>query len=303
MTEQRTESHAEARPEAPREKRAEAARETRTEVLRAKEFGDLLRSRRERLQPSDVGLPAGTRRRTRGLRREEVAQLAAISATYYAYLEQGRETRPSRQVIDALAEALRLDPAERAHAHELIHGAPATPPPVIGESLSNEVVALVNRLDPCPTYVTGRRWDVLASNRAARALWTDWTALPPEERNMVWWMFTAPSAREVLVEWEREAAALLGRFRASAARFPGDPGFGELLDRLRAVSPEVRAWWPQHEITPLRSGVKLLRHPELGEIALHHVVLQLADDPEQRVVTFAPSASDQARIAELLDGR
>ena len=273
--------------------------ESRPEVLRARELGDLLRSRRERLQPADVGLPAGgTRRRTRGLRREEVAQLAAISTTYYSYLEQGRELRPSRQVLDALATALRMDPAERALTHQLVHGI-LTPAPA-EEALSPEVVDLVDRLDPCPTYVTGLHWDVLAANRAARALWTDWTARPPEARNMVWWMFTDPGAREVMVEWEKEAHALLGRLRASAARHPGDPGFRELLDRLLEASPEVRAWWPRHEVTPLSSGVKRLRHPELGELVFHHVVLQLADNPEQRLVAFNPTPSDYPRLAALI---
>ncbi len=265
---------------------------------RAQELADLLRSRRERLQPADVGLPSGARRRTRGLRREEVAQLAAISSTYYTFLEQGRDVRPSRQVLDALAAALRLSPVERAHLHELVHGAPPVAP-AAAESLSPEVVALVDRLDPCPTYVTGRRWDVLAANRAARALWTDWPARPPLERNMLWWMFTDPAAREVMVDWPQAAADLLGRFRAATARIPTDPGFGELLDRLLAASAEVRDWWPRHQVVPLGSGVKRLRHPLLGVVELHHTVLQLADDPEQKLVTFAPTAEDQRRISEL----
>jgi transcriptional regulator with XRE-family HTH domain len=266
----------------------------------ARELGDLLRSRRERLQPSDVGLPPGVRRRTRGLRREEVAQLAAISSTYYTVLEQGRDGRPSRQVLDALATALRLDSTERAHIHELIHGAPPAQTRAVFESLPPALLALLDRLDPCPAYVTGRRWDVLASNRAARALWTDWLIRPPEDRNLLWWMFTDPEAREVMVDWSAEASALLGRFRAATARHPGDAGFTELLERLHVASPEVRDWWPQHTVTPMSSGTKRLRHPVLGELELHHVVLQLADDPEQKLVTFEATDQDQHRIATLL---
>ncbi|MEV8630744.1 helix-turn-helix transcriptional regulator [Streptosporangium sp. NPDC051023] len=267
---------------------------------RARELGELLRSRRERLQPADVGLPAGARRRTRGLRREEVAQLAAISSTYYTYLEQGREVRPSRQVLDALSAALRLDAAERSHIHELIHGAPPAETRAVAETLSPALVSLVDRLDPCPAYVTGRCWDVLASNRAARALWTDWPARPPEARNLLWWMFTDRGARQVMVDWSAEASALLGRFRTAAARHPGDPGFSALFERLHAASPEVREWWPQHRVVPLSSGAKRLRHPALGEIELEHVVLQLADDPEQKLVTFTASDQVQARISQLL---
>jgi len=268
--------------------------------MRRRELGDLLRSRRERLAPADVGLPVGTRRRTPGLRREEVAMLAAISPTYYAFLEQGRDVRPSRQVLDALARTLRLSAAERTHLHELVHGARA-PDQLDGpETLAPAVSALVERLDPCPTYVTGRRFDVLAANRAARALWTDWAAVPIEERNLLWWMFTNPAAQTILVDWKTEAAAQLARYRAASARHPDDPSFRELTERLHAASPEVRNWWPRHEIAPLSSGTKRIRHPVLGELELHHVVLQVADHPDQKLVTFAPSPDNQARIAELL---
>ncbi|CNG49331.1 putative transcriptional regulator [Mycobacterium tuberculosis] len=270
-------------------------------AIRARELGDLLRSRRERLQPADVGLPGGGRRRARGLRREEVAQLAAISSTYYTYLEQGRQVRPSRQVLDALAAALRLDATERTHIHELVHGALPADRPAVAERLSPTVVALVDRLDPCPTYATGRYWDVLAANRAARTLWTDWSARPPEARNMLWWMFTDPGARQVLPDWRNEASALLGRFRATAARHPGDTGFSSLIERLHANSPEIRDWWPHHEVAPLRSGTKRLFHPALGEILLHHVVLQVVDDPDHRLVTFTASDEDLTEIAALPD--
>ncbi|MBA2773746.1 MAG: helix-turn-helix domain-containing protein [Nocardioidaceae bacterium] len=269
-------------------------------VRRARELADLLRSRRERLQPADVGLPIGARRRTRGLRREEVAQLAAISTTYYTFLEQGRDVHPSRQVLDALARALRLGPAERAHLHELAHGHPAPTAPGTAEALAPSVVALVHRLDPHPTYVTGRRFDVLTANRAARALWTDWPALPPQERNMLWWMFTDPAARTILIEWETEASALLARFRAAADRHPDDPEFAAVIGRLQDASPQVRAWWPRHDIVALSSGTKRLRHPILGDLNLEHVVLQLADDPEQKLVTFTADRTHQQRIAQLI---
>lgn len=265
------------------------------------ELGDLLRSRRERLQPADVGLPAGPRRRAAGLRREEVAALAAISPTYYTFLEQGRETTPSRPVLDALAAALRLDETERAHLHLLAHGSVTPPAPDSGaERLDPEVADLVDRLDPYPTYVSGRYWDILAANRAACALWTDWPEKPFSERNMVWWTFTDPAARRVFVDWEQEAIALLGRLRAAAARNPDDPGFGALIDRLCAASPQAREWWSRHDVAPLSPGLKRLRHQRLGEVRLRHVVLTVADDPEQKVVTFTADAAELARIRTLL---
>ena len=202
-------------------------------------LGELLRERRARLRPADVGLPAGRRRRTAGLRREEVALLASMSVTYYTFLEQGRPVRPSAQVVDALAAALRFSPAERDYLRVLAHGRAAYGEPYAGrpgrygqppgaaaaraEWLDPGVADLVQRLEPNPTIVKGRRWDVLAANPAARELFTDWAALPPAERNLVRWMFTAPRAREVYLEWEPEARAMLGRFRLAAARHPAIP--------------------------------------------------------------------------------
>lgn len=272
---------------------------------RSGEVAGLLRSRRERLQPGDVGLPAGPRRRTRGLRREEVAQLASISTTYYTFLEQGRDIRPSRQILDAVADALRLSEPERGYLHELVHGSPAflVSPAAAGggpEKLPAAVADLIDRLDPDPAYVSGRCWDVLAANRAARLLWADWPALPPPERNIVWWTFMHPAARSVLVDWEAEASAQLARFRAAAARHPGDPHFAALIERLQAGSAEVRAWWPRHDVAPLSSGTKRIRHPALGEVTFQHVVLQLADDPEQKIVTFAAPARQRAALARLV---
>ena len=251
-------------------------------------LGQLLRSRRERLVPGDVGLPAGSRRRTPGLRREEVAQLANLSATYYTFLEQGRPVRPSPQVLEALADALRMSPAERDYLETLAYGPPGAaadqPAP---EQLDTRVIDLVRRLDPYPTYVKGRRWDVLAANDAARELFTDWEALPSRDRNLVSWMFTSDRAREVYMEWETEARAMLARFRLAAARHPQDPDFLALIARLRRESEQVRQWWPAHDVLPIGLGSKKLLHQRLGPGDYTHVVLQVADNPEQTVVTFS----------------
>jgi len=266
------------------------------------EFADLLRSRRHRLTPADVGLPAGTRRRTAGLRREEVAQLAGVSATYYTFLEQGRDVRPSRQVVSALAGALRLSPAERAHLFQLAGITVAADDQAQAETVTPVVSAMVTRLDPFPAYLKGRRWDVLAANRTARALFTDWSARPPGDRNLVWWMFTDPEARKVYVHWEKEASDMLGRFRAAAGRRPDDPDFTELIERLHLASPEVRSWWPRYEVRPVGGGTKHLHHPALGDVAFRHTVLQVADHPEQMLVYFDTDEVPAAKLAALADG-
>jgi transcriptional regulator with XRE-family HTH domain len=261
-------------------------------------LGQLLRSRRERLTPADVGLPAGhrQRRRTAGLRREEVALLASMSATYYTFLEQGRPVRPSAQVLDALAGALRMSAAERRYLHVLAgdngdngdngnqdnqtHGAPP-------ERLDPAVADLVERLEPYPTLVKGRRWDVLAANDAARELFADWATPSTNERNLVRWMFTTDQAREVYLEWEPEARAMLGRFRLAAARYPDDPDVRALIAGLQRDSEHVRDWWPRHDVTAIGSGTKKLRHPRLGPTEYSHVVLQVADQPDQTLVTYS----------------
>jgi len=276
-------------------------------------LGQLLRSRRERLAPADVGLPAGGRRRTPGLRREEVALLANLSVTYYTFLEQGHPVQPSAPVLDALAAALRMSPAERRYLAVLAYGpggapgpggwapdgapSPGGQPP---ERVDPGVADLVQRLEPFPTLVKGRRWDVLAANPAARELFTDWEARPAGERNLVRWMFTTARAREVYLEWEPEARAMLGRFRLAAARHPDDPGFAELIAALRRDSDQVRDWWPRHDVQAVGSGTKKLRHPRLGPVEYSHVVLQVADDPEQTLVTYSPAAS---RLPALPAGR
>ncbi len=263
------------------------------------ELADLLRTRRDRLTPADVSLPAGSRRRTAGLRREEVAQLAGVSTTYYTFLEQGRDVRPSRQVVTALAGALRLSSAERAHLFQLAGITPAADDQAQAETVAPVVGAMVDRLDPFPAYLKGRRWDVLAANRAARALFADWPARALGDRNKVWWMFTDPAARKVYVDWEREASDMLARFRAAAARRLDDPDFTDLIERLHQASPEVRSWWPRYEVEPVGGGTKHLHHPALGNVAFQHAVLQVADRPEQMLVYFTSADVPESKLADL----
>jgi hypothetical protein len=174
-------------------------------------------------------------------------------------------------------------------ADDLTAGSP--PPPA--EELDPAVVDLVHRLDPFPTLVKGRRWDVLAANAAAVELFTDWAAGPGGERNLVRWMFTTDRAREVYLEWEPEARAMLGRFRLAAARHRDDPAFAALIDELQRDSDLIRQWWPEHDVVAIGSGTKKLRHPRLGPVSYAHVVLQVADSPEQTIVTYSPATTDR----------
>jgi transcriptional regulator with XRE-family HTH domain len=265
------------------------------------ELADLLRRRREGLTPEQAGLPPGERRRTRGLRREEVALLASISPTYYTYLEQAREVRPSRQVLDSLAGALQLSEAERVHLHELVHGTPPPAPERPPDDLdaSPGLSALVARLDPFPTYVKDHRWEVIAANCAARALFGDWSAPPGGPRNMLVWMFLDPAAREVYPDWRQEAVAMVDRFRMAAARRPTDPETVALVERLRAEAQEFADAWGRHGVSSQGGGHKRLWHPTIGEVTFEHVVLRTTDDHDQTLVTFSPAVGEHPPLDEL----
>ncbi|MFG1610951.1 helix-turn-helix transcriptional regulator [Actinoplanes sp. NPDC049265] len=245
------------------------------------ELGSFLRSRRERVTPAAAGLPVTGRRRTPGLRREELALLAGISATWLTYLEQGRDVRPSAQVLGALARALRLTGAEQEHLRRLAGGGTA-PGPEAAEEAVPEVAGVPALLGDNPAYVTGLHYDVLAANDAAAELFGGIA----RGGNLVRWMFTEPAAREILVDWEQEARGLLARLRAIAGRHPGHRGVTRLVTELTAASPEVREWWPRYDIQFSQAGHKRFRHPRLGVITVAHAAFHVADRPEQTLVVY-----------------
>ncbi|WP_237538107.1 MULTISPECIES: helix-turn-helix transcriptional regulator [unclassified Streptomyces] len=251
-----------------------------------RQLGAFLRSRRARLTPAEVGLPQTARRRTPGLRREELALLAGISATWYTYLEQGREIRASEQVLTALAEALRLDRHERAHLLQLAGHATADEPEE-REPLTPEAAAVPLLLQPNPAYIIGGNYDVLSHNRAAEALFPRLIDNDTKQpANFVRWVFLEPAARDVVVDWEPEARALLARLRTQSGRHPTDPRYARLIDELNEHSPEARTWWHQYEVQARRSGHKRLRHPQRGPVEYAYTAFHLAEQREQTLVVY-----------------
>jgi len=251
---------------------------------RSHELGAFLRSRRERLSCAEVGLPSTGRRRTPGLRREEVALLTGISTTWLTYLEQGRRVQASPQVLDALAATLRLSPAERAHVFDL---ASEAPPAAAAPALAPTVRSVVDALDPQPAYVTAGDFDVLAFNDAAVQLFPAFlTELEGERPNVARWLFCDPDAREVFPEWEAVAQDVLARLRAAAARHPDDPRYTDLVRELRAASPQARAWWTRYDVRAGTVGRKRVRHPERGVLDLAHAAFAVADHPEETLVVY-----------------
>jgi transcriptional regulator with XRE-family HTH domain len=254
---------------------------------RREELADFLRARRAGLKPEDVGLAGGGRRRTPGLRREELAQLADVGTTWYTWLEQGRDVRASIDVLEALAKALRLTPAERAHLIRLGRGEAAPPPPERPEHVSPALRRLIDGFEH-PAYLLGRRWDHLAYNRAAAALFPALETVPPSKRNHVWLVFTHPAWRELYPDWELQARRLLARFRTTHADHVGDPAFEGLVEKLMNASPEFRAWWPRHEVMGSGEGRKQILHPVAGLLEFEHAVFLHAENSEQRLVLYSP---------------
>ncbi len=271
---------------------------------RRAELADFLRKRREHIRPQDVGLPNGGRRRTPGLRREEVAQLAGVGTTWYTWLEQGRDVRASFEVLEALSTALRLTPAERAHLILLGRGeeAPARRPPA--ERVSPTLRRVVENLGSNPALVLGRRWDYLAWNRAACVVFGDLDAIPRAARNHLWLMFMDPARREMFSDWEKGSRLSVAKFRADSARHLGDPSFEELIHALRQSSPEFCRAWKRHEVAGAGEGRKRLEHPEAGTLVFEHAVFHPAESPEQRLILYTPVCEEDtpARLERLLEG-
>ena len=256
--------------------------------LRRRELAAFLRSRRERLSPADVGLPAGGRRRTPGLRREEVAQLAGVGITWYTWLEQGRDIRVSEQVLEAIARTLRLDLHERSHLFTLA-GAGTPAAGAEAEVVSPEVRAVLDQLHPFPAFVTNARFDLLAYNRAYRALVGQLDDLPFEERNSLWLIFAKETTSRCFVDREEARARMVAQLRASMAEHVADPAFKCLVKRLHAASPDFAALWARHDVAQPETARKRVLHRDLGLLQFSHVHSWLTPRTGLRLVTYVPA--------------
>jgi transcriptional regulator with XRE-family HTH domain len=248
------------------------------------ELRDFLRSRRARLTPEAAGLaphPGG--RRVPGLRREEVAQLAGVSVDYYVRLERGRNPHVSDVVLDAVARALRLDDAERGHLFALARPSRAqhraTPPQRVRPGLYQ----VLDSLGDIPALITGRRLDILAGNRMAHALHTDFDALPHRERNMARYIFLDPAARELYDDWPAAARSLVAILHVDAGRHPDDPQLAELIGDLSLRDDNFRRWWTDHDVLNNTHGTRLYHHPVVGDLTLDYEIFSPAGDKDQRL--------------------
>ena len=255
------------------------------------ELARFLRTRRERIDPTQVGLPVSRRRRSRGLRREEVAVLAGVSPTWYTYLEQGRNIRPSPAVLDSLARVLQLTEDERQYMHLLVFGHPPKPlktrPSVSMNDMVDELMRCYGQV-PYPIYAFDEIADLIAWNDAAAEWYTDFAKLPDGRRNMMWWILTDPQARDRLVNWEDDCRDIVARYRSFVAMRHNDPHISMFIDALQVASPEFVRWWEEHEVYRPSSRPRVFRHPRLGTQTMYVQVMTPTETENVRIAFHLP---------------
>ncbi len=267
-------------------------------------LGAYLRDRRMKLDPAALGFPSG-RRRTPGLRREEVAQRANISPTWYTWLEQGRGGGPSADVLDRIARALMLTVVEREHLFLLGLGRPPEARYRRDDAVTPRLQRVLDALEPSPALIRTATWDVLAWNRAAAALLTDYGALPPERRNILRFIFLDPQARAAQYDWDGVARFALGTFRADVARAGAAAEAEALVAELSLLSPDFRAMWGENDVHAGRhEAVKHIRHPVLGPIAFEYSAFSVDGRTDLSMVVYNPATEEDARrIGARMGGR
>ncbi|WP_181775955.1 helix-turn-helix transcriptional regulator [Amycolatopsis pittospori] len=266
---------------------------SRAADVRRHELAAFLRSRRERITPDQVGLPISGRRRTPGLRREEVAQLAGVGVTWYTWLEQGRDINASEQVLDAISRTLRLDPHEHLHLFTLA-GAPEPPLEKDCKLLSQNVYRMMDKLEPFPVCVRNARCDILAYNRAYNWLMGDVDSVPFEDRNTLVQCLTNPEWRRRLPDWEVNLPRVVAGFRAAMAEHLAEPAWKNLVKRLRQESELFERMWKEHDVSTERIVLKRYLHPDVGLLRFEFSYLYLGRRSEISLATLTPADEETA---------
>ena len=257
--------------------------------FRQKELADFLKTRRAKISPSEAGFSSAERRRTPGLRREEVAQLAGVGLTWYTWLEQGRDIHVSSQVIESLSRALMLDRQERMHLYRLANQPLPADVPESQKPISPILQHVLDSLALCPSFVADQRWNVVAWNQAACILLGDFESMNTRQRNVVWAMFTDVYFKRLYSNWDAHAKSLLGRFRLTCGKYIDDPWFAEFIEDLKAHSAEFAKWWPLHEIIDDGGVYKHFNHPVAGMLAFESSCYDVPDHSGLRLFVHVPS--------------
>lgn len=256
-----------------------------------RELANFLKSRRDRLQPEAVGLTTSSRRRTPGLRREEVAMLAGISIEWYTWLEQARNIRPSQDTLESISKALKLEPGETEYLLLLGGYQPSATIHSKTSVISPQLQRVLDRLECTPAYIIGRRWDILGWNTPATLITGNPDELQGMERNCLWQIFFG-SMRSMMINWEEQARAEVAKFRADRAKYANYtcPWVDNFVETLREASPEFKKWWEQYDVRDWNSGVKHLNHPVYGLLSFEHTAFEIADRnyADLKLITYVP---------------
>ena len=263
---------------------------------RRAELREYLRSRRERLTPAQVGLPAAGRRRTPGLRREEVAVLAGVGVSWYTWLEQGRDIKVSDDVLDAVARALLLDEVERAHLYRLAGLNPPQRAAAPSVPASPQMRRLLDAWAPRPAYIRDRHWNFTAVNEAARRVF----GYGDTDHNCLISYFTNARYRVLHTQWDENAPAVAAGFRADSARYPDDPEFDRIATDLAQVSPEFAALWDRHDAAEHNTAVKAVEHPEAGLLIFDATLFPVPEHPGHHLILHTPRPETAAALERLL---
>ena len=264
---------------------------------RRRELADFLKAMRERCLPQQFGFAEGRRRRTPGLRREEAAQLASISPTWYTWIEQAREVSVSADVLDRLAIALRMDRSQRAYLFEVAGRHDPHALTAIADELPPSLSQLLAQLSS-PAYILGRNWDVLAYNPAAQELFQGWLGTDPQP-NLIRYVFTEAQARQVVVDWETRARRLVAEFRTDCRARLDDPQLNSFIDELSSASPDFARFWKQHDVLERQGGLRVFAHPQRGEWRLQQLTLRSVEQEHLKLVVLIEEVGDVALGADL----
>ena len=270
-----------------------------TKPNRHTELGDFLKALRNRTKPEQLGMEPGSRRRTPGLRREEVAQLAGIGITWYTWLEQGRTINVSESVLGSLSRVFRLTDEERAHLYTLAN-MPLPQQDDHSADVNDRVLHLFRRMDSlyCPSYIIDQHWNIVVWNQCATTVFGDFKRLPADGRNMIHLMFADQQYMSLFTSWELHAKEMLARFHASFAQHIDDPWFADFIARMKRESEQFSSWWTLYDVNSMTNIVKHVRHPTMGELTFDFLVLDIEDNHNLRMIIYNPDEATARKLRE-----
>lgn len=258
------------------------------EKQRHKELGNFLKNRRARILPSQVGLQKGLKRRTPGLRREEVASLAGIGLTWYTWLEQGRDIKVSSAVLESLSRVLLLDKQEQIHLYTLAGQVPKAEIPSCEVTVSPILQHVLDNLILSPSFIMDTRWNIISWNKTASVVFGDFNKISLRERNMVWMMFNNEAYKNLFVDWEFHAKGMLARFRSTTAKYAEDSLLVNFIENLKEKSEKFNLWWSKYEVQTKSGFHKKLKHPIAGTMIFEFVSFDVSDNPNLKLIVNNP---------------